>query len=571
MNKTEKNQDSPVANAQISVSSALLLIILFFIVAYIIQLGVMPLVSPDETRYAEIPREIIASGNWIVPHFNGIDYFQKPVLGYWLTATSELIFGYNNFAVRFPSALCTGFTALLIFFAARKFFPDVIIALLSSLIFLSSGMVFGIGIFAVLDAQTSFFLAGSLISFFLAYQSEKFFKRFAFLVLCGISAGLCFMIKGFLAFAILAVSVAPFLIWEKQWKRLLTMPWIPMLSALAICAPWSIKIWEKAPNFWPYFTIVEHCNRFFKASVISTDLHPQPFWFLIPAIVAGMLPWTLHLPSIFFGFKDRQIFRKPLIRYCVTWLIFSFIFFSASSGKLATYILPCFPPLAILTACSLYSYMEKEAKLFNVTVTILAWILSIGLICASCYVIISSFVNLPQLWNLYQLCVAVCVISFMIVMFKTSAKADKTHKKILLFIFALLPAFGFNSSLIPADAAKSKQQGSFVLKQEKYITPSTIIIAYPNMMHAVCWYLKRDDIYIYGGHGGELGYWIKQPEFQGRYINSKQELWKFIEKYKNNRDGVVFFMRGDFREDIPSSNIEDYQNGMMFSKFKTEK
>lgn len=561
-------------NHQPSTGTAIFLIILFFIVAYILQLGVMPLVSPDEPRYAEIPREMIASGNWIVPQFNGIDYFQKPVLGYWLTAVSELLFGYNNFAVRFPSALCTGLTALLIYFFVRKFLEDKTIALFSTLIFLSFGMVFGIGTFSVLDAQISFFLTAAMISFYLAYCSKKIIQQFLWLVLCGSFTGLGFLTKGFLVFVVLAISITPFLVCEKKWKKLFTMPWVPLISAIAICAPWGIKIWDKAPDFWPYFIIVEHYNRFFKAGDFGTDLHPESFWFFIPILLAGMLPWAIHLLSVILGFKNREVFRIPLIHYSISWLIFPFIFFSASSGKLATYILPCFPPLAVLTAYGLHKYLiEKEkTKIFDIINLSLTWILIVGIVGAATYVIVSKFTQIPHLWNFIQLNYALGIFAFMIIMLFFSLKTKNPTKKILLFIFAPLLAFGFKSSVIPVDALSSKEQGSFILKQSKHITPDTIVIAYPNMMHAVSWYLKRSDLYIYGqgSGGGELEYWLKQPKYQNRYLATKQELQRFIDTNKHRKDGIAFFMRGDFREDIPASNTEDYQNSMMFSKFKTK-
>ncbi|MFA7462340.1 MAG: phospholipid carrier-dependent glycosyltransferase, partial [Anaerovoracaceae bacterium] len=93
----------------------ILLILSFFLLAYILPLGVRDLVVPDETRYGEIPREMIASGEWISPHLNGLRYFEKPVLGYWVHAGSLLMFGENNFAVRLPSALSVGLSALLIY------------------------------------------------------------------------------------------------------------------------------------------------------------------------------------------------------------------------------------------------------------------------------------------------------------------------------------------------------------------------------------------------------------------------------------------------------------------------
>lgn len=93
----------------------------FYILLYIVPLGVRPVIIPDEARYAEIPREMLASGDWVVPRLDGIRYFEKPVLGYWLGAGAIALFGENAFAMRFPSALATGFSALLLFILVRRF------------------------------------------------------------------------------------------------------------------------------------------------------------------------------------------------------------------------------------------------------------------------------------------------------------------------------------------------------------------------------------------------------------------------------------------------------------------
>jgi len=98
----------------------ILITIFLFVLVYISILNVRPIFTPDETRYAEVSREMIVSGNWVVPRIDGLLYFQKPVMGYWLDGLSMLVFGYNAFAIRFPSALAAGISALVLFFFARR-------------------------------------------------------------------------------------------------------------------------------------------------------------------------------------------------------------------------------------------------------------------------------------------------------------------------------------------------------------------------------------------------------------------------------------------------------------------
>ncbi|MEJ2658038.1 MAG: phospholipid carrier-dependent glycosyltransferase, partial [Desulfobacterales bacterium] len=137
-------------------------IIGIFLLLYIVPLGIRPIVIPDESRYAEIPREMIASGDWIVPILNGLRYFEKPVLGYWLNALAIELFGENAFAVRFPSAAATGISAFIIFLFIRRFSGDIIVATFAALIFLTTFIVYGIGTFNILDSMLAVFVTASM-------------------------------------------------------------------------------------------------------------------------------------------------------------------------------------------------------------------------------------------------------------------------------------------------------------------------------------------------------------------------------------------------------------------------
>ena len=139
------------------------------VAVYIVPLGLRPMVAPDEYRYAEIPREMIESGDWISPHLLGVRYFEKPVLGYWLTAISMTVFGDHAFAHRLPPALSVLGAALLLGLLVRSRREGRSAVVLTSLVFMSSLLVFSIGTYNVLDSQLSLFTTGSLVMFFLAY------------------------------------------------------------------------------------------------------------------------------------------------------------------------------------------------------------------------------------------------------------------------------------------------------------------------------------------------------------------------------------------------------------------
>jgi len=341
-----------------------LLLLSFFLLAYILPLGARVLLEPDETRYAEIPREMIASGDWIVPHLNGLRYFEKPVLGYWVHAGSLLLFGESNFAVRLPSALAVGLSALLIFsLIGRALRPDDrkdnYPALLAVLVFLSNFEVFGIGNTAVLDSLFSFFLTATITAFFFASEEMPRSRREKiFLILSGLSCGLGFLTKGFLAFAVPVLALVPYLLLQRRYFDLFRMSLLPLFAAVLVSLPWAMLIHSREPDFWHFFFWNEHIRRF----LADNAQHKESFWFFVLTAPAMFIPWTFMIPAAAPGI--RALLKEPgvkgrLLRLSVCWLAIPFLFFSFSNGKLLTYILPCFPPAAILMSFGLLEAFKK--------------------------------------------------------------------------------------------------------------------------------------------------------------------------------------------------------------------
>jgi|GEM_PF-3806075 len=254
-----------------------------FFLIYIVPLGIRPMVIPDETRYAEVPREMVASGDWVVPRLNGLRYFEKPILGYWLNGAAMLLFGENAFAVRFPSAMAVGLSSLLVFLLVRKFEGGHGASVLAAVGLFTSVEVYGVGIFNVLDNLLSLFITAGMVSFFFAHMEAKPRRRLGFLALFGLSCGLAFLTKGFVAFAVPVVAVVPFMIWERRWKDLFKAPWLPMVVAVLVALPWAVMIHIREPNFWHYFFWTEHIKRFLS----DNAQHAEPFWFFMPFILGG--------------------------------------------------------------------------------------------------------------------------------------------------------------------------------------------------------------------------------------------------------------------------------------------
>jgi len=326
------------------------MLVALYLLLYLLPLPVRPLASPDEVRYGEIAREMLVSGDWVSPHFNGVRYFEKPALGHWLNALALAAFGENAFALRLPVALATGLAALIVFALARRFL-GASTALLATLIFLTTFLVAGVGTFALLDAFLALFLTAALAAYYVALRAAPAERR-AWLIACGVACGAAFLVKGFLALAIPVIVAAPYLATAKRWRELLTSPWWPIAVAIAVASPWSVLVHLREPDFWRYFFWVEHVQRF----TADDAQHAEPFWYYLAYLPLTAWPWILLLPAAAIGLKQGGADRD-FARYLVVWAALPFLFFSASSGKLATYILPCFAPLSILLAAGLERYL----------------------------------------------------------------------------------------------------------------------------------------------------------------------------------------------------------------------
>ena len=497
--------------------------LLFYFIVYILPLGTFGLFVPDETRYAEIPREMIASGDWVVPHINGLRYFEKPVFGYWAHAASILLFGKNNFAVRLPSAVSVGLSALLIFVLVRRILSSENnekhhISALAALIFLSCFEVFTVGNVAMLDNLFSFFLTATIASFYYASEEqpgssgEKWF-----LVLSGIACGLAFLTKGFLAFAIPVLTIAPYLIWERRYRDLLRMCWLPVLIAVLVALPWSILIHLREPDFWRFFFWNEHIRRFME----NNAQHKHSFWFLFATAPGMFLPWTFLIPAAFTGLrsliKNNNSQQGRLIRFSICWLVLPFLFFSSSSGKLITYILPCFPPFAILMFFGLESMLKKERKnIFNWGAAGAG--IFFGLILfALIYVQIIGFNGTrlyDQPWKVIMFANSLIVV---LIFCFLAVKSSKIFNKILFIGLSPFLFFFIIHFVIPDSSIASKVPG-VLLENHRNLSDDIIVISDENSVTAACWYFCRNNVYLLQ-EGGELDYGLAYPDASHRLID----------------------------------------------------
>ncbi len=319
---------------------------------FMIFLGRLPLLEPDEGRYAEIPREMLERGDFITPHLNHVKYFEKPPLHYWVNAASLSILGRNEFAARFPSALLGLGGVLLIYCFGRRVFGRRE-GLYGAIILGSSLGYLVLGRMNSIDMTLTFCMTATL-GFFLMAARDGEQRKGLFYYLFYVFAALTVLAKGLIGIVLPGGIIFSYLLLTKRWRLLREMRLVTgSLLFLAVCSPWFVLVSLKNPEFPRFFFIHEHFERFL------TKVHHryEPPWYFIPIILLGMIPWTFFLPEALRNTWNTRDRRKI---YLVLWAGVIFVFFSASSSKLIPYMLPVFPALALFLGVTISEAFDRD-------------------------------------------------------------------------------------------------------------------------------------------------------------------------------------------------------------------
>jgi 4-amino-4-deoxy-L-arabinose transferase-like glycosyltransferase len=356
---------------------ALLAIAAFAIVIFFFWLGRLALIGPDEPRYAEVAREMFATGDWISPRLCGCLWFEKPVLLYWMAAACYRLFGVAEFAARFPSAAAATAAALFLYIAlSRSVAPRL--ALVASFVLMTSGIFIA---YARVSTPDMPFAASMTIALLSGYQAARSSGRakLGYWALCFAGLALALLAKG-LAGAVLPVAI--FAIYFAIIKQLKFIRWRDALAGvaifLAVAGAWYVPVtmrhgWE----FIEEFIIRQHLRRY----TSNTFGHPQPFYFFFAIAAVGVAPWMFFLaPAVrrLSSLKPRAVALDSLLAFAWIWVATPVLFFSLSESKLPGYILPVFPALAIIIGAEVERFIAGDkTPLLNAAAWVTAVLLAV--------------------------------------------------------------------------------------------------------------------------------------------------------------------------------------------------
>ncbi len=378
------------------------------------SLAARPLFNPDEGRYAEIPREMLAGGDWVVPHLNGLAYIEKPPLQYWATALSLRAFGQNEFAARFYTAVCALGTLAALWWVAAALWDRA--AAWRAAAVLSGMLLFAVlGQLLTLDMSLTFYMTLALVGFLRAQApapaagravpfsrvqtqtEEPPARRGAdgfghparegpaapqiagvqcrWMLLAWAATALGVLTKGLEAAVIPAAVLVLYSLYSRDWspwRRLYVSRGLPLLLVLVV--PWHWLAARRQPDFLQFFFVHEHLSRYLTPSADREE----PWWFFIAVLALGSLPWTVSaLRVVAAGWRQRGAPRQFEPRlFLWFWVAFVCVFFSLSDSKLIPYILPAMPALALLVAALPAPVLHRDVQATAVLTLLVAVILA---------------------------------------------------------------------------------------------------------------------------------------------------------------------------------------------------
>jgi 4-amino-4-deoxy-L-arabinose transferase-like glycosyltransferase len=468
-----------------------------------------PLTEPDEARYAELAREMLVRDDWVTPTLNFVKYFEKPPLVYWASAAGFATMGMTELAARLPAIGCGLITiALTVWLAARMYGAATALLVLP---IIASGPLFGfMAQSLLLDVPLTCFMTMAALGVWFGFTRAAAWYRLIY-----VAAALATLVKGPVGAGLIAVAAIAFLVAHGGWRALRpALDWRGLALAAVITLPWFIAVSWRNPEFVHFFVVEQHLARY-----LWTNEHGEPIWFFLPVIPLALGPWGLLLvldPSLL---RDALVPRTWSVatRFLLIWAGVIVLFFSLSTSKLLTYVLPAMPAIAILSARALELGLQRGR---TVGLARVGWLLMIaGPILSLCGIVlpmVGSHFRLPLLTPYFLAGGPVLLATGWCV--RAALRRWGPHAAVAAMTIGWLAAF----AVAVAGRGVANDYRSIGMAARAAMRPGDRLALYGNFVQSIGFYSGQRPIMI--GYRGELEFGSRFGNQDGWFLDGLDDL-----------------------------------------------
>lgn len=480
-----------------------------FILFYTFWLGSYPLFTPDEGRYSEVAREMIATNDYITPRIDGVAFLDKPILYYWLQAAAMKLLGVNEWALRLFPALLSILGCLMTYICGRRLFNRRT-GLISAIVLATTPLYFGNAHYANLDLEVAVLVSCSLLALITAFQSTDKSRNY-FLFAAYFFAALAFLTKGLIGIVFPGMIAVAYILFLSRWDILRKIHCIAGFALiLIIVLPWYILVQQANPEFLHYFFVTQQVTRFLSASEFNNK---TSVLFFIPIVFIGFFPWTIFLIQALNKHirNVRQARHKHQVElFLLLWFVIIFTFFSIPKSKTIGYILPVFPALALLVGhyiSSAWEYTQQKGIYWSIVNFVL-----IGTLLAACLLVLPHINIMDLSSGLKPYLTAIAII----MMISAISSIFIRKKETLLPLFATCASCSAAFLLTLTLGAPHLNQSSakqLVTELKTIIKPQDEVINYFKFFQDVPLYLGQRVTIVADWNSPEIPYkdnWVRE-------------------------------------------------------------
>ncbi len=464
------------------------LLIILIGVFFALWIGSHPLFVPDEGRYSEAAREMLANHDWLIPRVNGVAFLDKPIIYYWMQATAIKWFGLNEWSVHIGPALLGILGCVMTYIAGRLLFNRRT-GILAAFILATSPLYSAMARYANFDLAVATFVNCALFCFIIAMKYAPGKIRDRFLWAAYIFAGIAILTKGLIGIVFPALIIGVWILCLNRWYLLKQIHLIlGLIIVFVISAPWYLMAQHVIPQFFEYIFVKQQFLRFLTPNFNNK----APVWFYLPVVLLGLFPWVVFLyqalrEKIKQVWQDKQRYSTEL--FLLLWPLLIFLFFSAPNSKTIGYITPVLAPLVLLMAHYLSGQWEI-ARSKGVRCGMFAFLILALAIVVATFVLPQLAIFTPNIkYELhYYFVTLTAIFSIAIILVLLQIRNTTTPKVFYTLLFAISTCLATAAASVPHLGLTTVKPLALIINQ--YREPGDEIVNYEHYYQDLPFYVQ---------------------------------------------------------------------------------